>query len=75
MNKQKIVISIGGNALSNDPAKDAKLLQPVSDLIYKLYKQGHKILLTTGNGPQTGEIYDIFTAANKFNKKHLALPL
>ncbi|MDR2821404.1 MAG: carbamate kinase, partial [Mycoplasmataceae bacterium] len=39
------------------------------------YKQGHKILLTTGNGPQTGEIYDIFTAANKFNKKHLALPL
>ncbi|GMO14547.1 MAG: carbamate kinase [Mycoplasmoidaceae bacterium] len=75
MKKQKIVISVGGNALSNNPETDAKLLQPVADLIYKLYKQGNKILLTTGNGPQSGELYDCFNDANKYNSKHTALTL
>jgi carbamate kinase len=70
-----IVISVGGNALSNDPKKDAVLLAPVSKLIVQLYKKGYKILLTTGNGPQSGEIFNIICDANKQNAKHLLLPL
>jgi uridylate kinase len=34
--KKRIVISVGGNALSNNPQVDAKLLKPVAQLIVKL---------------------------------------
>ncbi|MDR0857366.1 MAG: carbamate kinase [Mycoplasmataceae bacterium] len=71
----RIVISIGGNALSNNPITDAELLKPVAKLVVEQYKKGNNILLTTGNGPQCGEIYDIFTDANKYNSKHNALSL
>jgi carbamate kinase len=72
---KRIVISVGGNALSLDPQKDSKLLEPIAKLIVKLYDEGYQILLTTGNGPQSGEIFNSFVDANKFDQKHISYKL
>ena len=52
----KIVIALGGNALGNDPKEQLSLLEKVSEIIVNLVKDGNKIVLTHGNGPQVGQI-------------------
>ena len=52
----KIVIALGGNALGNSPSEQIQLLNNVSKIILDLVKQGNKIILTHGNGPQVGQI-------------------
>ena len=52
----KIVIALGGNALGNDPKEQLSLLEKVSEIIVNLVKDGNKIVLTHGNGPQVGII-------------------
>ena len=53
----KIVIAIGGNALGNSPEKQLNLLEGVAKIIVELVKNGNKIVLTHGNGPQVGQIF------------------
>lgn len=53
----KIVIALGGNALGNSSAEQLKLLENVSKIIVELVKDGNKIVLTHGNGPQVGQIF------------------
>jgi carbamate kinase len=72
---KNLVISVGGNALSNDPKKDAVLLEPIAKIIVNNVKNGINVLLTTGNGPQSGELFDIINDANKTNSKHLLMKL
>lgn len=52
----KIVIALGGNALGNTPDEQLKLLDSVAKIIVNLVKEGNKIVLTHGNGPQVGQI-------------------
>ena len=52
----KIVIALGGNALGNSSDEQLKLLENVSKIIVELVKDGNKIVLTHGNGPQVGQI-------------------
>jgi carbamate kinase len=52
----KYVISLGGNALGNDPKSQKELLKHVSEAILPLIKEGHDIVLVHGNGPQVGMI-------------------
>lgn len=52
----KIVIALGGNALGKDPKEQLELLSSVAKIIVKLVKDGNKIVLTHGNGPQVGQI-------------------
>lgn len=52
----KIVIALGGNALGNSPEKQLSLLKDVAKIIVDLVKDGNKIVLTHGNGPQVGQI-------------------
>ena len=52
----KIVIALGGNALGNTPEEQIKLLESVAKIIVNLVKEGNKIVLTHGNGPQVGQI-------------------
>ena len=52
----KIVIALGGNALGKDPKEQLELLSNVAKIIVKLVKDGNKIVLTHGNGPQVGQI-------------------
>ena len=53
----KIVIALGGNALGNSSEEQLKLLENVSKIIVELVKDGNKIVLTHGNGPQVGQIF------------------
>ena len=53
----KIVIALGGNALGNSPEEQLKLLEGVARIIVDLVKNGNKIVLTHGNGPQVGQIF------------------
>lgn len=53
----KIVIALGGNALGNSSEEQLKLLENVSKIIAELVKDGNKIVLTHGNGPQVGQIF------------------
>ena len=53
----KIVIALGGNALGNTPEEQLKLLEGVAKIIVDLVKNGNKIVLTHGNGPQVGQIF------------------
>jgi len=52
----KIVIALGGNALGKTPSEQLQLLDKVAKIIVKLVKDGNKIVLTHGNGPQVGQI-------------------
>ena len=52
----KVVIALGGNALGKNPDEQITLLKKVAEIIVKLVKEGNKIVLTHGNGPQVGQI-------------------
>ena len=52
----KIVIALGGNALGKNPNEQLILLKSVAEIIVNLVKEGNKIVLTHGNGPQVGQI-------------------
>ena len=52
----KIVIALGGNALGSTPQEQLTLLDDVSKIMVKLVKDGNKVVLTHGNGPQVGQI-------------------
>lgn len=53
----KIVIALGGNALGNSQEEQLELLEGVARIIVSLVKDGNKIVLTHGNGPQVGQIF------------------
>lgn len=52
----KIVIALGGNALGMEPHEQLNILSDVAKIIVDLIKDGNKIVLTHGNGPQVGQI-------------------
>ena len=52
----KIVVALGGNALGKTPSEQLKILESVSKILVELIKDGNKIVLTHGNGPQVGAI-------------------
>ncbi len=52
----RIVVSLGGNALGNNPAEQKQLLQDVAIPIVDLIKDGHEVVIAHGNGPQVGMI-------------------
>ena len=61
---ETIVISLGGNALGYEPANQIENLKkaiiPITDLI----EDGHKVMISHGNGPQVGLILKAFENAN-----------
>ncbi|MFA5686986.1 MAG: carbamate kinase [Bacilli bacterium] len=60
----KYVISLGGNALGNNPIEQKELLKDVAKPIVELIKQGHQVVLVHGNGPQVGMINLAFTESS-----------
>ncbi len=56
-----IVLAIGGNSLIKDPAKRSvsdqyKAVLETCESISELIRQGHRVVITHGNGPQVGFI-------------------
>lgn len=52
----RIVVSLGGNALGNNPEEQKQLLKTVAKSIVALIDEGHEVVIAHGNGPQVGMI-------------------
>ena len=52
----RYVVSLGGNALGNNPEEQKQALIKVADAISDLVKDGHEVAIVHGNGPQVGMI-------------------
>ena len=56
MDKKKIVIALGGNALGNDILEQKQAVEKTSKVIVDLWQKGFDVIVTHGNGPQVGMI-------------------
>ena len=58
-----IVIALGGNALGESLAEQMTAVKATARAIVDLTAQGHRVVVTHGNGPQVGMIDTAFEAA------------
>ena len=58
-----IVIALGGNALGESLAEQMAAVKSTARSIVDLIEQGHRVVITHGNGPQVGMIDTAFEAA------------
>ena len=56
MDKKKVVIALGGNALGKDIEEQKEAVAKTAKVIVDLAEQGLDIIVTHGNGPQVGMI-------------------
>lgn len=54
----KIVIALGGNALGKNPQDQQAKIEKTSKYLIDLVEAGNQIVVTHGNGPQVGMIYE-----------------
>ena len=59
----KYVVSLGGNALGNNPIEQKQALVKVAEAISDLIIEGHEVAIVHGNGPQVGMINLAFSDA------------
>ena len=52
----RYVVSLGGNALGNNPEEQKQLLKNVAEPIVELINKNHEVIIVHGNGPQVGMI-------------------
>ena len=76
MEKKKIVVALGGNALGSNLVEQMKsvtdAVKPIADLI----EEGYEVVVSHGNGPQVGVIQDAMTLLSRENpEKHPHFPL
>lgn len=62
MNKERIVVALGGNALGNSAEEQKQLVKETAIPIVDLIEAGHQVVLAHGNGPQVGMINTAFSA-------------
>jgi carbamate kinase len=58
-----IVVALGGNALGESLAEQMAAVKATALSIVDLIEQGHRVVLTHGNGPQVGMIHLAFESA------------
>ena len=73
MGKQ-FVIALGGNALGNTPEEQKKAILSAADNIVNLVRDGHRIVIVHGNGPQVGMINLAFELAGGQNRNVAEMP-
>ncbi|MDU2064276.1 MAG: carbamate kinase [Sporomusaceae bacterium] len=73
MDKQ-LVIALGGNALGNTPEEQKQAVLVAASHIVNLVKDGYKIVIVHGNGPQVGMINLAFELAYTQNSNVSAMP-
>ena len=56
MEKKKVVLALGGNALGKDIEEQKEAVAKTAKVIVDLAQQGIDIIVTHGNGPQVGMI-------------------
>lgn len=62
---KRIVVALGGNALGDTPDEQLKLIGNTSKNLAEMIKEGIKVVITHGNGPQVGIIDEAFIVASK----------
>ena len=70
-----ITIALGGNALGKNPKEQQENIAKAVPSLVDLITQGHKIILTHGNGPQVGMIYNSFAYGSENSDKIAAIDL
>ena len=61
MDKKKIVIALGGNALVNNLPEQMEAVKTTAKAIVDLAEDGNEIVIVHGNGPQVGVINNAMT--------------
>jgi carbamate kinase len=74
MDKKRIVIALGGNALGKTLHEQMAAIRKTSRYIVALINEGHEVVLTHGNGPQVGLVMDVFDSY-KLNHDIDAFPM
>ena len=75
MQKQKIVIALGGNALGNTLPEQMAAVKVTSKAIVDLIEEGHQVIVTHGNGPQVGMINNAMAALSREDAAQPNTPL
>lgn len=70
----KIVMALGGNALGDNPIEQLKLVKNTAKSIIEIIKEGNDLIITHGNGPQVGMIFNAFEESSKINNKLSEMP-
>lgn len=61
----RIVIALGGNALGDSPDKQWTEIEKAAHVFAELVKEGHKLVVVHGNGPQVGMIFEAFQVSHQ----------
>lgn len=73
MNKKRIVIALGGNALGSSLPEQYVAVQTTSKAIADLIEEGHEVIISHGNGPQVGMINNAMAAYGRMDPAHPAI--
>lgn len=60
----RIVVALGGNALGNNPKEQLLIVKKTAKKIVDLVKMGNQVVVTHGNGPQVGMIFNALAAVD-----------
>lgn len=75
MDKKRIVVALGGNALGKTPTEQIEAVKLAADAIINLAAQGHDVIVGHGNGPQVGMINNAFSIGSTSDSSIPAMPL
>ena len=75
MEKKRIVIALGGNALGSTLPEQARAVRTTARAIADLIQAGNEVILTHGNGPQVGIINNAMTALTREDTTQGTTPL
>lgn len=73
MDKKRIVIALGGNALGKNLPEQYLAVQETSRAIADLVEEGNAVIISHGNGPQVGMINNAMAAYSKTDPSHPAI--
>lgn len=75
MKKLKIIVALGGNALGNTLPEQFVAVKKTAKAIADLIEEGHKVVVTHGNGPQVGIINNAMEALSREDNSQGETPL
>lgn len=75
MEKKKVVIALGGNALGKDVEEQKEAVSKTAKVIVDLAQQGLDIIVTHGNGPQVGMIQNAMDNLVVMHENYKQVPL
>lgn len=75
MEKKKIVIALGRNALGKNLPEQKKAVEHTAVAIADLIEEGHQLIITHSNGPQVGMIDAAIRDLSKSNPDYTVAPL